>query len=58
LNDLTYQLMKLCDGLHNVEEIATKFSSVGPSDVSPMKATIFGLTFLADKGLIETRLAA
>lgn len=55
LNDLTYQLMKLCDGSHNVEQIASEFSAVGPSGVSPMKATMYGLTLLAGKGLIETQ---
>lgn len=58
LNDLTYELMKLCDGSQNVEEIAAKFSTVGPSGVSAMKATMYGLTLLSSKGLIETRLAA
>ena len=55
LNDFTYQLMKLCDGSHNVEQIASEFSAVGPSGVSPMKTTMYGLTFLAGKGLIETQ---
>jgi radical SAM superfamily enzyme YgiQ (UPF0313 family) len=58
LNDLTYQLMRLCDGSHNVEQIATEFSEVGPGGVSPMKATMYALTLLAGKGLIETQLAA
>jgi radical SAM superfamily enzyme YgiQ (UPF0313 family) len=57
LSYLTYQLIRLCDGSHNVEEIATKFSAVGPRDVSPIKATMYGLTLLADKGLIQTRTA-
>ncbi|HTG92408.1 MAG TPA: radical SAM protein [Pyrinomonadaceae bacterium] len=58
LNDLTYQLMRLCDGSHSIEQIATEFSAVGPSGVSPMKATMYALTLLAGKGLIETQLAA
>lgn len=58
LNDLTYQLMRLCDGELNVDQIATKFSAVGPGGVSPQKATMYGLTLLAGKGLIEIRLAA
>jgi radical SAM superfamily enzyme YgiQ (UPF0313 family) len=54
----SYELVSLCDGLRNVLQISDELSILRELDVSPQKASIFGLTSLAQKGLIEVRNAA
>ena len=51
----TYELMSLCDGSRNVLQISDDLSLFGELEVSPQKASIFGLASLAQKGLIEVR---
>jgi hypothetical protein len=52
LSDRSYQLLKLCDGSRNVAQIADEFSSFVPHGISPLKASVFGLSSLAADGVI------
>ena len=47
--------MSLCDGSRNVLQLSDDLSLFGELEVSPQKASIFGLASLAQKGLIEVR---
>lgn len=55
LNPTTYELMSLCNGLRTITEIAGEFSSGRSLGVSPIKASMYGLASLAQKGFIDIR---
>jgi radical SAM superfamily enzyme YgiQ (UPF0313 family) len=58
LNRTTYELMRLCNGSRTIKEIAGEFSSVERLGMSPIKASVYGLASLAQKGLIDIMAAA
>ena len=58
LNRTTYELMRLCNGSRTITEIAGEFKSIGLAGVSPLKASMYGLASLAQKGFIDIRSAA
>ena len=58
LNRATYQLMQLCNGSRTIKEIARGFSAGKRLGVSPLKASVYGLTSLAQQGFIDIRAAA
>ena len=53
LNNPTYKLMTLCDGSRNISQIAAAFSETFQLRISPLKASVYGLTSLAQQGLID-----
>lgn len=53
LNETVYELMRLCDGSNSINDIAKKFSAAKALGVSPIKATVYGLASLGQKGFIE-----
>ena len=58
LNRNTYELIRLCNGSRTVMEVAGEFSSPSPLGISSVKAGMYGLASLFQKGLIEIRAAA
>ncbi|MCM3869989.1 MAG: B12-binding domain-containing radical SAM protein [Pyrinomonadaceae bacterium] len=53
LNRITHELMRLCNGSRTVTQIAGEFSSEKSLGISPIKASMYGLASLAQKGLID-----
>lgn len=53
LNTSSYELMRLCDGSRNIKQIAGEFSVADRLGISPLKASVYGLASLAERGFIE-----
>jgi radical SAM superfamily enzyme YgiQ (UPF0313 family) len=52
LNRITHELMSLCNGSRTIMEIAGEFSSGESLGLSPVKASMYGLASLAQRGFI------
>jgi len=57
LTPSAYELMQLCNGSRTITEITDEFSASDLPDISPIKASIYGLASLAQEGLINIRAA-
>jgi hypothetical protein len=57
LNHATYELIRLCDGSRSIRQIARGFTAGKKLDVSPLKASIYGVAMLAEQGFIDIRRA-
>lgn len=58
LTNTAYELMQLCNGSRTITEIASEFSPSELPGLSPLKASMYGLALLAQKGFIDIRSAA
>jgi hypothetical protein len=57
LNDVSSELMHLCNGTRSIKQIAGKFSAAKVLGVAPLAASIYGLASLAEQGFIDLRQA-